>query len=159
MTINSPGFSPKFFALFSCVIFFSFVQQGFCEVMSIKGDKVTLRANPEKNAKVLWEYGNGFPMEVIKKQGDWYFVKDFENDSGWVHLSGLRKNQQVIVKANKDEKNTVNLRSGPNSNNQVVGSAHYGVVFSVLERQGSWIQVHHESGLNGWIKADLLWGL
>lgn len=136
-----------------------FTQKGYCEVMSIHGDKVPLRANPNQKEKGLWEYGNGFPLEIVKKQGNWVYVKDFENDSGWIQRALLRNSKQVIVKANRNESKPVNLHSGPHNNNQVVGTAYYGVVFSVLEKKGQWAHVHHDSGMNGWIKSNFLWGL
>jgi SH3-like domain-containing protein len=147
-----------FFCFFTFLLV-PFQETGFCEILSTQGDKVSLRINPDAKAKILWELGNGFPLEVVKKQGDWLMVRDFENDSGWIHKSRLQKGQQVIVKANKDEDKTINVRSGPSTNSPIVGNAYYGVVFSTLEKKGTWLQVHHESGLTGWVKADLVWGL
>lgn len=131
----------------------------FCETFSIKGERVGLRTSPDQKAKTVWEYGDGFPLEVVKKQGDWLMVKDFENDSGWIHKSNLQKKNQVIIKANKDTEKTINIRSGPTSKDQIVGNAYYGVVFSVLEKKATWLQVRHESGLTGWVKTDFVWGL
>ena len=54
---------------------------GFAEILSIKGDKVSLRSDPDQKSKSLCEYGDGFPVEVTKKNGKWFLVKDFENDS------------------------------------------------------------------------------
>lgn len=129
------------------------------EILAVQGDKVNLRNNPDQKADILWEYGNGFPLEILKSSGDWRMVKDFENDTGWIHKSLLKKAQQVIVKANKNEEIKINIRSGPGTNNPVIGHAYYGVVFSTVQRKGPWVQVHHDSGLTGWVKAELLWGL
>lgn len=136
----------------------SFPDIGLSETLSIQGDKVNLRISPDQKSRTLWEYGNGFPLEVLKKQGDWVMVKDFENDSGWIHKSRLQKSHQVIVKANKNDEKTINIRSGAGTDHQIVGNAYYGVVFSALEKKGMWIQVRHESGLTGWVKLDLVWG-
>jgi SH3-like domain-containing protein len=137
-----------------------FVVQGtaWSEMLSVQGDKVQLRANPDTKAKVKWELGDGYPMEVIKREGDWVLAKDFENDSGWILKSRLQKNQHVIVKANKNQEMTINIRRGPTTDEPIVGKAHYGVVFTVQEKKGDWLRVRHESGLTGWIKSDLVWG-
>ena len=159
MTININCIKSNFLLILVLLVFFSFFNTTYGEVLSIQGDKVTLRSGPDPKSKPLWEYGNGFPLEVLKKQGEWLMVKDFENDSGWIHKSRLQKSQQVIVKANKDENKTINIRNGPGTSNPIVGNAYYGVVFSVLEKNGQWLLIRHESGLSGWVKADLLWGL
>lgn len=128
------------------------------EVLSVKGDKVNMRSGPGIQYLVKWEYGTGFPLEILKKQGDWLQVKDFEDEIGWIHKSHLHKNSQMIVKANKNHGQTVNIRSGPGNENTIVGNAHHGVVFSKLEVKSDWVKVQHESGLTGWIKKSFLWG-
>ncbi len=159
MTSDFQRLLTKVFFLFFLFIIFPQQEKGFCEVLSIQGDKVNLRTSPDQKSKTLWEYGNGFPLEVLKKQGDWLMVKDFENETGWIHKSRLQKSQQVIVKANKGEEKTINIRSGPSTNNPIIGNAYYGVVFSALEKKGPWLQVRHESGLSGWVKSEFVWGL
>lgn len=129
------------------------------KTVSIQGDQVSLRQAPEKSSRVLWELNNGFPVTVVKKQGDWVNIKDFENDSGWVHKSLISSKHNVIVKANKNEEQAINIRSSPTTNSTIIGNAFYGVVFSVVEKKDGWVKVKHDSGLIGWIKADLLWGL
>jgi SH3-like domain-containing protein len=128
------------------------------EVLSIKLDKTSVRLLPDPKGKVLWELSAGFPVELVKKQGDWLQIKDFENDSGWIHKSRISKTTTVIVRANKNEEQSINIRSNPSLNASIVGTAYYGVVFFVLERKDGWIKVRHDSGLVGWIKSDLLWG-
>lgn len=128
------------------------------EKVSVKGDKVNLRSGPGLQHTVKWEYGSGFPLEILKKQGDWLQVEDFENETGWIHKSHVQKASQVIVKANKDQEQAINIRSGPGNDKAIIGNAFYGVVFSILEVKNDWVKVQHESGLSGWINKSLLWG-
>lgn len=129
------------------------------ETASVQGDQTSLRQRPDKTSTVVWELNNGFPVEIIKKKGDWVNVRDFENDSGWVHKSRISSKNHVIVKANRNEEQSINIRSSPNTNSSTIGNAFYGVVFTVVEKKDGWVKVKHDSGLTGWIKADLLWGL
>jgi len=128
------------------------------EMVSVKGDKVNLRASPGTKSNVKWEYGAGFPLKVLRKKGSWVKVKDFEQDTGWVHNSLLEYNPQVIVKVNRNKNKKINIRKGPGTTNNIVGKAYYGVVFKTIGKKSGWIQVKHESGLKGWIKENLLWG-
>ncbi len=125
---------------------------------SIGGDKVNLRSGPGTKYSVKWEYGSGFPVEVIERKNNWMKIRDFEKDTGWVHKSLLTSEPHVIVKANKNTEERVNVRNGPGSENKIVGKAYYGVVFKTMEHQKNWIKVRHESGLSGWISSGFLWG-
>jgi SH3-like domain-containing protein len=139
-----------------CTLPFS---RAMAETASIQGDQTSLRQRPDKTSPVLWELNNGFPVEIIKKQADWVNIRDFENDSGWVHKSRISSKNHVIVKANRNEEQSINIRSAPNTNSSTIGNAFYGVVFTVVEKKDGWTKVKHDSGLTGWIKTELLWGL
>lgn len=129
------------------------------EMVAVKGDTINLRSGPGLQHGVIWEYGSGFPLEVVKKQGDWLQVKDFEDETGWIHKSHVNKGTQAIVKANKGQEQTINIRSGPGSETAITGNAYYGVVFSVLEVKAEWVKVQHDSGFSGWVNKSFLWGL
>ena len=158
-------FRPKTFfqisLLFLNILFFFFFLQttfAFAETLCVKGDKVNMRTGPGIQYKIKWEYGNGFPFEIVRMQDDWAKVKDFENDSGWIHRSLLQQKPMVIVKVSKDKEKSINIRSGPGIDNPIIGNAFHGVVFAKLDVKGDWVKVQHESGLVGWITKTLLWG-
>lgn len=145
---------------FVSVFLFLFLASNYAyaEMLSISGDKVNLRSGPGTKYGVKWEYGSGFPVKVMQRKGKWVKVKDFENDTGWVHQSLLTKNPQMIVKANKNQDKKINIRENPGTKNKIVGQAYYGVVFKTIQQKADWVKVKHESGLTGWIKRSLLWG-
>jgi SH3-like domain-containing protein len=128
------------------------------EMLSVKNDKVHLRSGPGTDFSIQWEYSSGFPVEVIERKGDWLKIKDFEDDTGWMHKSLLINRPQTIVKANRNKDGKINIRNGPGSGNKVVGKAYYGVVFRILQHQSGWVEVQHDSGLKGWVSSNLLWG-
>lgn len=144
--------------IFLLLIFVISTTSVYAEMLSIKGDGVNLRTGPGKKYSVKWEYGSGFPVEIIERNGDWLKVKDFEDDTGWLHKSVLINTPQAIVKANKNSEEKINIRQGPGSDNKIVGKAHYGVVFKILGHQSGWVEVSHESGVTGWVSSHLLWG-
>lgn len=142
----------------SVACLFLFSTTAYCEMMSVNGDKVNLRSGPGTKYAVKWEYGSGFPLKILQRKGKWVKVKDFENDTGWIHKTLLTKEPCMIVKANKDQDTKINIREKPGTNNKVVGQAYYGVVFKTLQQRADWVKVMHESGLTGWINRSLLWG-
>ncbi|TKB11637.1 SH3 domain-containing protein [Desulforhopalus sp. IMCC35007] len=128
------------------------------EMISIKGDKVNLRKGPGTKYSIVWEYGDGYPLTILSKKGNWYEVKDFENDSGWIHKSLTQYSPHVIVKVNRNSEEKINIRKEPGTKSDIVGKAQYGVVFQTLQRKSGWVNIKHDSGLTGWIKESLLWG-
>lgn len=130
----------------------------YAEMLTIKGDSVNLRSGPGLNFSVLWEYGGGFPVEIVEKKKDWIKIQDFEKDTGWVHKSLLVDSPHMIVKANRNKDEIINIRQGPSAEDKIVGKAHYGVVFETVQQRSGWVEVKHESGLSGWISSVLLWG-
>lgn len=130
----------------------------FAEMKSTNGEKVSLRTGPGEQYNVKWEFGNGFPVRILSKKGQWAKVQDFENDSGWVNTAMLNNDPHVIVKVNKGKNKKINIRSGPGTKYSVVGKAYYGVVFEKKEQNKGWVKVKHESGLEGWIEKTLVWG-
>ena len=147
-----------FIAITTLSVLFLTTETAIAEMTSVKGDAINLRKGPGTKYSILWEYGNGYPLEIISKEGNWIKVKDFEKDTGWIHKSLTTYDPHVIVNVNRENKGKINIRKGPGTSNQIVGKAQYGVVFKTLNRKSGWINVEHESGLNGWIKENLLWG-
>ena len=140
----------------SLVILFS--SFSFAEMLSVNSDSVNLRSGPGTSFDVKWEYGKGFPLQVVTKKGDWVKVSDFEKDSGWIYKPLLTRKGHMIVKVFKNQNKKVNIRSGPGTKYRIVGKAYYGVVFETLEQKNGWARIKHETGLVGWIKRSLLWG-
>ena len=127
-------------------------------MVSVTGNNVNLRKGPSDQYPVIWELGQGFPLKIIGSQGNWLKVSDFEDDVGWIFKDLVARKPHLIVKANKNSKARINIRSGPGTKYKIVGKAEYGVVFETLQQKDGWAKVRHERGLTGWIKRSLLWG-
>lgn len=128
------------------------------KMMSVGGESVRLRSGPGQRYGIKWEYGKGFPLQVLSRKKGWVKVKDFERDIGWIKSELLSKKPHMIVKVNRNKKRKINIRSGPGTRFKIVGKAYYGVVFETVIQKKGWVKVRHESGLVGWIKRTLLWG-
>ena len=123
------------------------------DYLSVTVDNANVRTGPGTEYPASMELFQGYPLKVIKKQGEWYQVLDYENDSGWIHDSIVKQADTVIVNANK----SVNMRSGPSTSNAVIADVERGVVLTKVSEKGKWVEVRHASGTTGWIYAPLLW--
>ncbi len=134
------------------IIVLSTVCAHAAEYMSVKKDGVNIRSGPDTKKEVRWEVFKNFPLKVLKHQGKWMQVQDFEGDNGWIFATLLTKQKSVIVKVK-----SANLRIGPGKNYESVASVKYGVVFKPLKKEGDWVKVKHEDGTTGWVFKTLIW--
>ncbi len=123
------------------------------EYISVNVDNANVRKDPSLNAPVVMELFRGYPLEVLKKKGDWYNIVDWEGDKGWIFKKITSTRQTVIVNA----KNSLNMRKTPSLKGKKIASVERGVVLDVVKKEGEWTKVKHASGTEGWIYSPLLW--
>ena len=128
-------------------------QAGAQEMVSIRGSTVNMRAGPGTDSEVLWELQRGYPLQVVRRQGDWLEVRDFEDDRGWVARSLVSRIPHMVVKVDR-----ANIRSGPGARYRIIGHVEYGELLRTLERRADWVRVRRGAGEIGWIARSLLWG-
>ena len=115
--------------------------------------KANIRSGPGTDHEILWSVGKYYPFDIVKKSGNWYKVRDFEDDEGWVYGSLLEQIPAVIVK-----RPLVNVRNGPGTTFRVLFQAEKGVSFKRLAKKEDWFKVQHSDGEVGWIHKSLVWG-
>lgn len=123
------------------------------EYLTVTTDNANVRTGAGTNYPSSMELFQGYPLKVVNKVGEWYQISDYENDSGWIHKSIVKKCDTVIVSA----ATSVNMRSEPSTESPVVADVERGVVMTVLSTKAKWTQVRHGSGTTGWIYSPLLW--
>jgi SH3-like domain-containing protein len=111
-----------------------------------------VRSGPGDTYDVLWQVEQNYPIDVVRKEGDWIFFKDFEGDEGWIHRSLVGTARTVITRRDKS-----NIRSGPGTRFDVLFTVDKGVPFKVLKSENDWLQVIHADGDQGWIHRGLVW--
>ncbi len=123
------------------------------ERISVSVKSAVVRSGPDASYEIAWEkLDKNYPLFVLEKKDAWYYVRDYENDVGWIHKSYIKKTDSVISK-----KDTCYVRSGPGRNNDVVFVVNNGVPFKVLKRKGKWMKIEHSDGDRGWIHEMLVW--
>ena len=122
------------------------------EYVSVKKDAVNIRSGASTKSKVVWQVFESFPLQVIKRDGKWLNVVDFEGDKGWIYDTLITSNKSVIVNVE-----TANMRSGPTTGDTVVATVKKGVVFEPLEMKADWMKVRYKNEITGWMHNSLLW--
>ena len=137
----------------SSIALFSATSAFAANYLSVTTDNANVRTGPGTNYPIAMELFQGYPLKVLKQQGEWYKISDYEKDTGWIHNSIVKESDTVIV----DAKKSLNMRSGPSKNNPVVADVERGVVLTKISKEGNWTKVRHSSGTIGWIYTPLLW--
>ena len=81
------------------VLFFLFIfsiQKSFANeninFLSLKNNEVNVRVGPSIEYPIKFTYKKKYlPLEVLDRSETWRKIKDFENNSGWIHISQLSK--------------------------------------------------------------------
>ncbi len=120
--------------------------------ISVSASKADIRSGAGNNFDVLWKSEKYYPFSVVKKAGDWYQVKDFQGDEGWVHQSLVGNTPSVITAKDKNV-----LRSEPKPDAKVLFTVGPGIPFKVDKRKDKWILVEHADGDKGWIHESTVW--
>ena len=125
----------------------------FAERISVSANSASARTGPGVKYEIVWDkLDRNYPLVVLDRKDDWYYVKDYENDKGWINKSFVDSHESVITK-----KDSINVRSGPGAQSNIVFKVDRGVPFKVLKRNGSWIEIQHSDGDSGWISSQLVW--
>ena len=128
--------------------------------VSLKSDKVNVRAGPTKDHDVTWIYSRaGLPVEITAEFETWRRIRDWEGAEGWVYhslLSGRRTATIAPNGKNKDE--LLALRGKPEPDGAVVARLQVGVLASVKRCTAGWCRIAGD-GFDGWIPQERLWGV
>ncbi len=123
------------------------------QMASVSGKEANVRSGPGTRHAIEWTLSQGYPLKILKRQGQWVQVEDFENDRGWIHQSLIGRTRHHVVKVP-----VANLRGGPNTRSRVVAKLSYGDVLRTLERREGWVRVRGDGGAQGWVAQSLVWG-
>ena len=125
--------------------------------VSLKSDRVNVRAGPNKDQDVRWVYTRaGMPVEVTAEFENWRRIRDWEGSEGWVYHSLLSgKRTGVVVPKSKDE--LVPLYESADSKSELAARLQSGVVGQIKSCTGKWCEFSGKN-FDGWIAQDRVWG-
>ena len=80
--------------IFSLLIFFITSSNAEEIFVSLKKNKVNVRYGPSFESDVKYVYKKiNLPLKQIDKKENFRRIIDFKNNSGWIHISQLKKKQ------------------------------------------------------------------
>jgi SH3-like domain-containing protein len=127
--------------------------------VSLKSDKVNVRAGPTKDHDVAWVYSRAaLPVEVTAEFENWRRIRDWEGAEGWVYHSLLSGKRTALIAPQAKGGPPLALHDKPDAASGLNAKLEHGVLASVKRCQNGWCRLVGE-GFDGWIEQPRLWGV
>ena len=142
----------KLIFFISIFVFFPFYVFSNETFLSLKKDKVNVRYGPGFEYPIKYIYKKiNLPIKQIDKKENFRRIIDYKNNSGWIHVSQLKKTNSIIPMTDKI------LFKKPSYFSNPIAKIEEGRLLIVQKCDDKWCKV--KSGkYKGWIKTDNIWG-
>ena len=140
------------------IIFFVFVF--FCTsalsnenyYLMLKNSKVNVRMGPGLDYPVKFIYKKKYlPVKIIDKKENFRKVIDHKKNSGWIHISQLKKVNSIIVLSSRI------LFKKPTFYSKPIANIERGKLLVLAKCKKNWCKVSSQN-YSGWINIDNVWG-
>ena len=146
--------------LISLILFFSilsFLPKLFANekinFLSLKNNEVNLRQGPSFKYPIKLTYNKKYlPVIILDKSETWRKIKDFENNSGWIHVSQLSKKNSAI-----NIKNNSILFKKPTIYSKPIAKLEVGRLVLIKKCKIKWCKISSGNYV-GWVFKNTLWG-
>ena len=145
----------SFLIIFFLILFFnpkSFSEENI-NFLTLKNNEVNLRQGPSFKYPIKLVYKKKYlPVIILDRSETWRKIKDFENNSGWIHISQLSKKKSAI----NIKKNSV-LYKKPTIYSKPIARLEIGRLILVQKCKEKWCKITSDD-YKGWIFKNSLWG-
>jgi len=121
--------------------------------LSLKNNEVNLRIGPSFNYPIKLIYKKKYlPVIILDKSETWRKIKDFNKNSGWIHISQLSKKKSAInIKNNSIIYKKSTIFSKP------LAKLEVGRLVLIKKCNNKWCKISSEN-YTGWVFKNTLWG-
>ena len=143
----------KLYLLILIWIFFPFYVFANETFLSLKKSEVNVRYGPGFEYPIKYIYKKiNLPIKQIDKKENFRRIIDLKNNSGWIHVSQLKKVNSIIPKTDKV------LFSKPTNFSKPLAKIEKGRVLLVQKCNNNWCKII-SGDFKGWVKKVNIWGL
>ena len=120
--------------------------------LSLKNSKVNVRYGPGFNYPIKYIYKKiSLPVKVIDKKENFRRIIDFKKNSGWIHISQLKKTNSLIVLKDKI------LFKKPTKFSKPIAKIEKGRLLIIKKCKKKWCKVATDKFV-GWVSIYNVWG-
>jgi SH3-like domain-containing protein len=120
--------------------------------LSLKKDKVNVRYGPSFDSKIKYIYKKkNLPVKQIDQKENFRRIVDLKNNSGWIHISQVKKSNSIIILEDK-----IIYKKASNFSKPIV-RLEKGRLLVVKNCEKIWCNVK-TGDYSGWVKTKNIWG-
>ena len=143
----------KLIFFISIFVFFPFYVFSNETFLSLKKDKVNVRYGPGFEYPIKYIYKKiNLPIKQIDKKENFRRIIDIKNNSGWIHISQLKKINSVITLKDKIMFKKSTFFSKP------IAQIKKGRLLIIQNCTKEWCKVKTDN-FKGWVNKKNLWGI
>ena len=149
----------KYYLIFLVLVFFLklFIGLSLADedifFLTLKKNEVNLRQGPSLEYPIKLIYKKKYlPVIILDKSGPFRKIKDFENNTGWIHVALLTKKKAAI-----NIKNNSVLYKKPTIYSKPIVKLESGRLVLIKKCKAKWCKIS-SGDYKGWIVKNALWG-
>ena len=136
--------------------FFIFFTNIFSEeeekFLMLKNNKVNVRYGPSFDYHIKYIYKKiQLPVQLIDKKENFRRIIDHKKNSGWIHISQLKKSKSLITTSTKI------LFKKPTKYSKPLAKLDRGRLLLIKKCEKNWCNVNTDQ-FSGWIDKTNIWG-
>ena len=140
-----------FFLYFILIIPNSYSEEKKTFLM-LKNNKVNVRYGPSFDYPIKYIYKKiSLPVKLIDKKENFRRIVDHKKNTGWIHISQLKKSKSLITTSVKI------LFKKPTKYSKPIAKLDAGRLLLIQKCEKSWCNVKTEK-FSGWIDKNNIWG-
>jgi len=136
--------------------FFLIISNSYSEekqtFLMLKNDKVNVRYGPSFEYPIKYIYKKiQLPVQLIDKKENFRRIIDHKKNSGWIHISQLRKSKSLITTSTKI------LFKKPTKYSRPLAKLDSGRLLLIKKCEKNWCYVNTDK-FSGWVDKNNIWG-
>ena len=141
-----------FFLYFILIIPNSYSEEKKTFLM-LKNNKVNVRYGPSFDYPIKYIYKKiSLPVQLIDKKENFRRIIDHKKNTGWIHISQLKKSKSLITSSIKI------LFKKPTKYSKPIAKLDAGRLLLIQKCEKNWCNVKTEK-FSGWIDNNNIWGI
>ena len=142
----------KKISIWFCILLFCSISSANEIFISLKKHQVNVRYGPSFDSDIKYIYKKiNLPIKQIDKKENFRRIIDLKNNSGWIHVSQLKKNNSVITTKDKI------LFNKPTSFAKPLVLLKEGRLLILEKCEDKWCYIK-SGNYQGWVDNSHLWG-
>lgn len=122
---------------------------------SVGAAPVILYDTPSTKGARMYIAPRGMPLQVVSSYAEWVKVRDANGDLAWTEAKGLSPRRNLVVRTPGAK-----VFAGPDETSRVLMTADRGVLLELVDPTAlTWIRIRHRDGIDGYVRANDVWGL